>query len=308
MSILTQTANLVRTGALTGVTVPALAASVIARQLGVSDRAVLARLSQGGRVVAEGLSLEDARRLCPLLAVAGLPVRVEPLCDRGNEARLDVCLFSREAAFAQRLQPRLAAALGRDQAGIAAHLLSSVGLVVESVPMPVFMAVRKLAREDRRLGLMCLSPEEAQFDLFARCPDQPLPPSLRRDLSILGFRGCEVTGALACGLDRRLRDHVLARHDASVLALDRSFQRYDLYMIDKGDLCPDDLRSFLMTRALPQAALAALARGEQRLRIETGLGARVVRQFMADYAAIGVTTEVRLVEPILPAETDLSSG
>lgn len=307
MPILTQTANLVRIGALNGVPVPALAASVLSRHMGLSERAVLARLSQGGRVVAEGLAMESARKLCGILTVAGLPCRVEPVGDRGGEERLDVCLFSREAGFARLIAPRMAALLGRSAADVAAALLSSCGLVAEHLPMPMFMNLRKIAREDRRLGLICLSPDEALFDLFAVQADRPLPVALRRDLSVLGFRGCEVTGAVASGLDRRLRDHVLARHEGAVFALDRSFQRFDLYMVDTGDLCPDDLRSFLLTRALPYAALSALSKGEQKLRIETGLGARVVRQFMADYAAIGVTTEVRLVQPIDPGCGDLSA-
>ena len=276
----------------------ALAADVLARAAGMTVAAARLRLAQTGAALAV-LPAPAAGTLVPMLRVLGLTVRTEPL-DAGRRCpggRLDLALqWARPGDGAMPVRA-MAVALGRAPEAVAAGLASPSGLVLAGLHRAGVEPMRDRLRAIPALRLVVSDPASAVFDLLSR-PGAPPGPALVRDLARLGLARCRLTGALAAGLDRAMRDHILRRHPGEpVIAVNRDFQRFDLVLTGARGLSAAELDGFLRTRAGAAPGCGAGVGAQARRCVERALARADALAFQSDYAAIGIDTEARLVWP-----------
>ena len=109
-------------------------------------------------------------------------------------------------------------------------------------------------------------------------------------LTRLGLGGDPATGAVATGLNASTARHMARRLGRYLFVLNRDFQRFDLRLVGSPGVDEADLRSFLAGRTgggNPRSA------GDPGL-IDRDLPHRAMRQFSADYAAIGLVVRAEL--------------
>jgi hypothetical protein len=270
--------------------VPALAAPVLASHLGITESLAFRRLSHRPGPIARGLGQEAAQRLFSVLSALGLRLHLLPDGDR--TAQFDVSVQLSVWADSRRAVARLAAVLSRDPADIAQALVRPGGLILPELSQPQLRALRDRLEPIRGLILLCSDREGGMSDLFAT---RPLAPDqharLTEMLRMIGARPDRLTGACAAGLAPVMRDHLLTRlPDLGLIALDRGLQRFDLYLTGVTGWVTKDLADFLATRTgQPRARFEVISPADPVL-LDSGLTHAVLRQFCADYAAIGLST------------------
>lgn len=271
-----------------------LAAPVLAKHLGISRQAALRRMGAAPCVIASELEPQSAQRLLALMSALGLRVRLV----HSDQAsfRVDLSVQLSVWSDATKLGKRLSALLGRDAQDLGAALSQPGGLILPDLESEA--AALLAARLQRTRGLVVLrsDPETAVYDLFTT---QPLSASqvqrLQSCLRVIGSTSDPVTGAVAAGLGRSLRDHVLSRlPDLGLFALDRCFQRYDLILSDVSGWLTKDLADFLAGRTSQPRSRFEVISPETPLPLDLGLSQHIARQFQSDYAAIGLTTQLIL--------------
>lgn len=254
----------------------ALAGDTLARALGIEETeaaAVIARgdalVSTAGRLTAPCLSL---------LRVLG--VRVAEL-HRGG-ARFDLSLRLPDPR-----QGREVTALC--SRGEQAAMAGPAGLVMPDLGAEEARARAQILRESG-LQVTVAARDGAVHDLFAPA-GFVAPAALTRYLALLGCEASEE--ALACGLEARAADLVLARFGGlGLVCVNQAFQRYDLYITGSGALSCLEAADFLASRRVVEAH-DRLQKG-QAIRIETGLSRKLARQFLLDYRHIGLAARLQL--------------
>lgn len=264
-----------------------MAAATLQQHLHLSESAALALLCSAPSVLAEGLDGATARRLANLLRSFGLRVRIDG--DSGKSALVDLSIQLCLPLRVQRTVRQIMAETGLPAQGIAAALGRPGGLVLSGLhPDEAGRLQRGLGRLNS-LKLIESDPASAVYDVFL--PDGTVDGALAERLRMMGAEADPITGAVATGLDLALCRHLVQRFpDAGLLALDRAFQRFDLYLTRVTGWVTRDLADFLVARTgLPRSRFEVLSQGEP-LRIELGLTHAAARQFRADYATIGLHT------------------
>lgn len=277
-----------------------LAADLLAEAAGLDPGLAAARLSAGPSTLAEGLTAAAARRLEALLPLFGLRVRAEAEGFPGAEPEeprfdLSVQVAGPEAARSA----GLAALLGVTPEDAREGLALPGGLVLAGLDWAEVGALRARLAGMRGLRVAVSDPERASYDLIAW--GRPARPgragALLRQARRLGLGPCAMTGALAAGADRALRDHLLGRFPgAGVIAVNRDFQRFDLILTGTRGIGERELAAFLACRGplLPSSGGGAC--------IDRGLTRADALCFQADYAVIGLETRPVLVTGRLPAD------
>ncbi|MEY4871298.1 MAG: hypothetical protein RLZZ563_628 [Pseudomonadota bacterium] len=271
-----------------------LAAPVLAKHLGISRQAALRRLGSAPCVLATCLDPQPAQRLLALMSALGLRVRLV----QSNSAarRVDVSVQLSVWSDAKRLSKRIADVMDRDPHDIAIALAQPGGLILQDLDGDDANSLCAQLRRTRGLVILRSDPETAVYDVFA---NRPLSDAeghrLRSCLRLIGSTPDPVTGAVAAGLGRSLRDHVLSRlPDLGLFALDRCFQRYDLMLSDVSGWLTKDLADFLAGRTAKPRSRFEVISPETPLPLDLGLTQQVARQFRGDYAAIGLNTRLVL--------------
>jgi hypothetical protein len=272
-----------------------LAAGLLVSHLGLSAARAAQLLNAAPSVLAESLPARAAQRLASLLLALGVPVRLDPAT--GGPSAGPVELSVQAIGPVEPAAERLAGHLGQSADALAAALAGPGGLVL-ALPCDVAEPLRRTLRREAGLRVTLSIPETATYDLFGQILGQPGHQGLLSLLQRLGLRPCGFSGALASGLDHRMARHVLARFPhAGIVALNRDFQRFDLFLTGVGGVGLQDLADFLATRGQPSLARLKSLSAANPLRVETGLIRAAARQFQADYAAIGLETRLRLSLP-----------
>lgn len=280
---------------LTGpVAMAALAAPILASHLGISEGRALRRLTTGPGPIASGLDQIAARRLLALLSTFGMTVRLRP--DHDSKLRYDLSVQKAVWAKTDIVSAQLAVALARDPAHISCALDRPGGLMLCDLGL---LQAREIgARLARIRGAVVLQTEQegAIFDLF---PPDTLTRSQKTDLfsalRSMGMASDPVTGACATSLNRLQRDHLLGHlPDFGLLALDRRFQRFDLYLTEVQGWVTRDLADFLAVRTGQPRARFEVISSTEPLLIDHGLAHAALRQFRTDYASIGLSTRALL--------------
>ena len=270
--------------------VPALAAPVLASHLGITEGLAFRRLSNSPGPIARGLRQEAAQRLCSVLSALGLQLYLRPDGDR--TAQFDLSVQLSVWADSRRAVARLAAVLSRDPADIAQALVRPGGLILPDLSQQQLRALRDHLEPIRGLILLYADRDTAMSDLFATHPLAPDQHArLTEMLHMIGARPDRVTGACAAGIGPAMRDHLMSRlPDLGLVALDRGLQRFDLYLIGVTGWVTKDLADFLATRTGQPRARFEVMSSAHPVLLDSGLTHAVLRQFCADYAAIGLTT------------------
>lgn len=268
----------------------AVSATILARHVGISEDNALRRLSACPGPIASGLNAQAAQRLLTLLSALGLRLRLWPDGDQMQQCDLSVQLsvWANPNSTAR----RLAMVLARDTVDVAAALTRPGGLVLQGLgPLEACRLQDRLA-PIRGLVLLRSDHDGALYDLFAtRLLTEGEQARLSESLRLIGARADPVTGACAGGLGSTLRDHLLSRlPDLNLVALDRTIQRFDLYLIGVTGWVTKDLADFLAARTGQPRARFEVISPTNPIRLDHGLSHAVLRQFCADYAAIGLMT------------------
>lgn len=272
---------------------PAMMAAALAPLLGMPTGGLLDRLAEGRVMPVADLDPETARRISVLAAVMDWPVQIGPPLQGGLR---DLSAQLAVWADAERVSARLAPLLGMDQAAVATALARPGGLVLAGLDPSRAAATEGLLRRTRGLVVTASDPATARHDIY---PSRPLSRAEAERLSAclgrIGAAGDALTGALASGLSRVLRDHILSRcPDLDLVAIDRRFQRFDLVLTGTCGWVTRDLADFLAARTQqPRARFEALSPAAP-VTLDLGLRDTVARQFCGDYAAIGL-----FVRPVL---------
>lgn len=267
--------------------------------LGIDIDNLGAAVARGPGVIATDVPANLARRVARLAAVLNIPLRLVPSGAAHRAAppqRIDLSVQLSVWADAQRVSARVARMLGLAPQPVAFALSRPGGMILPDQDPDV--AIRHFAVLQRIRGLVIASsdPETAQYDLHLT---RPLAASdqarLDACLRHVGAREDALTGAVASGLTRALRDHVLTRlPDLGLLAIDRRFQRFDLHLTGTCGWVTRDLADFLVSRTQqPRARFETLSPAAP-VTLDLGLRDVVARQFCSDYAAIGL-----FVRPVL---------
>ncbi len=281
-----------------------IAAPTLAQHLQIPTQEAERRLSTVPSALCDGLPLVDAKRLANLLGAMGVQVRLEAasLPETPETAMVDISLQPVEGdrlgelaqAIATWLPPVGVTSCDRSPAGIETELAGPGGLILSSVSVADAELLRGVMRRIAGLRIAISDPREALYDLLAdhRAPFA-VPPAVTETLRRMGLSPCRLTGAVASKLDRATRDLILARfHRAPLVAMNRDFQRFDLFLTGVRNVSPRELADFLVARSdIPRAMLERMPRP---LRIECGLTRDNALAFQSDYAALGFETCARL--------------
>ena len=267
-----------------------LAAPILADHLGITTGAALQRLTEPPGPIARKLAPQPAHLLYTLLSALGLNLRMQrdddrsPLCDLSLQPSIWV--------DPGRLSRRLACVLGMSADAIETAIARPGGLMLTGLPMTEAQALERSLAAMRGLIVLRSERDGALYDLF---PTQTLRPSqqdaLTAALHAVAARPDPLTGACAAGLDEAARLRVLAAvPDAGLLALDRSIQRFDLHLVGVHGWVTGDLADFLAARTSQPRARFEVISPDDPVTLDRGLTHAVLRQFCADYAAIGLQT------------------
>ncbi len=271
-----------------------LAAPVLAQHLGISRQAALRLIGSAPCVIASGLNPQPAQRLLSVLSALGLRVRL--VQHDGTTSRVDLSVQLSVWSDAAKLSDRLAGLLDQNPAELAITLSRPGGLILPDMHADEATTLCNRLRRTRGLVILRSDPETAIYDVFATRPlSDDEQQRLQTCLRLIGSTADPITGALAAGLGRSLRDHVLSRlPDLGLLALDRVFQRYDLMLTDVTGWVTKDLADFLVGRTAQPRSRFEVISPDAPLALDRGLGQNVARQFRGDYAAIGLDTRLIL--------------
>ena len=271
--------------------VPALAHSVVSATLSLSSAEAARRIDSG--CLADDLPASRAARLQTMLTMLGVPVRIGT---PAAEPRTDLSAQLSVWADAPRVARRLARVLRLDPADVAAALSRPGGLIFPDLPRAASERLAATVQRTRGLFVLASDSATALYDIHIGRPlSHREQERLADTLRLIGSEPDLLTGAVATSLGRRHRDLLLARlPDLGLLAIDRSFQRFDLLLTGTTGWVTRELADFLTTRThQPRARFEALSPAAP-LTLDIALTLPVARQFCADYAAIGL-----FVRPIL---------
>lgn len=295
-----------------------LAAPTLAAHLGIGPEDAVQRLTNAPSVLANRLEETRAKRLANLLLAIGVEVRLEPshqkTCATGQRAAVfDLSiqpiesdnLTSLAEALAESLPANLLATYARNITKIHQALAGPNGLVLVNISSEQIKQTRQALRRIEGLRLATSNPISALHDIFAdpREPGQ-VPKTVCVALQHLGLAPCPLTGALATRVDTRTRDLLFKRFEkVGLIAMNRDFQRFDLFLTGVRNLSPRELADFLIARSdLPRKSLERMSRP---LKIETGLTRANALAFQSDYAALGLETcaRLRVFHPVQPSSS-----
>jgi len=261
-----------------------VAAEVMAQHLGITQAEAVKKLRSGPLDLGA-----DGAHLRPLLVALGVAVPHQPnLFDLSLQAKSGACL--------ENLALRLAPVVGLTESFVRARLASPGGLILTDLQRDAGDSLIQSLLRWKGLVAAVSWQRHAVLDLF--CPAQ-MTPSLCRllvDAQRLGFGPDAQTGALAAGLERRAAASLVRRHPTvDGIWVNRAFQRYDLFLIAKGDQADTGLVDFLAARSNQPRAQFKTVSPANPLRIEAGLTRSIMERFQGDYAGLGLVTQARLV-------------
>jgi hypothetical protein len=263
-----------------------LAILSIAGILGIEPQQAADRLASLPTVLADDVAPPVARRLSAVLAALGMQVRLDPTLSLPMaQASVDVALQP-TAGFGPASATRVAQLVALEPSAVAAEMARPGGLVLRGMSEAEAETLRRGLRRDAGVRLLQSAGPSAIYDAWRR-PGEPVPVS---ELIRLGLGGEPATGAVATGLNASTARHLARRLGRYLLIVNRDFQRFDLRLVGSPGVDPADLRSFLAGRAGGGSLRPA---GDPGL-IDRDLSHGAMRQFAADYAAIGLVVRAEL--------------
>jgi hypothetical protein len=267
-----------------------LAAPVLADHLGISTRTALQRLMASPGPIARQLAPQSAELLCSLLSALGLNPLIQPEGDRSP--RCDLSIQRSIWVDPDRASRRLASALGLDIRSVDQAMGRPGGLMLTGLTLAEAQQMHQRLSAIRGLILLQSDRKTALYDVFATRPlrgDEG--DALTAALRSISARPDPLSGACASGLDGPARKRLIAAlPDLGLIALDRGVQRFDLQLVGVRGWVTQDLADFLVARTAQPRARFEVISPDEPVTLDRGLTHAVLRQFCADYAAIGLLT------------------
>ena len=267
-----------------------LAGPILTRYCGIgADRAQeLLRIGHG--VIADDIAPDRAAAALPLLGALGLRVVLERVGAQAPSDVYDLSVWLRDPTQLPRLTATLQRLMGPSET-CQTQVFGPMGQVYAGLSQAqstwLTLGLRRIA------GVQVVTTNQAcaVYDLFAADPIGATAQGLDRFLGLMGLARRSFADEIASGLDGAMRDQITRRFDPSqVLAINRDFQRFDLFLDGPGGLSDREYTDFLATRGQFDRHSA-----HRTVRIEHGLTRAAARQFAADYAAIGLTPRALLL-------------
>ncbi|MGV8988861.1 MAG: hypothetical protein ACOH2H_21635 [Cypionkella sp.] len=274
----------------------ALAAGPVAKHFGLTLGKAEALLERGRGVIASHISMACVRKVLPLFAALGVQVAIRPKDAEPEMETYDLSLRS----MAQK--PACAALqvlkdLGFDRLGPPSDFAGPSGLVLGDLNERRVKAVEAALRSVSGVQITVCAKSDALYDLFASEKEPGVNlAAVRHHLAVMGSLASGSALALATGLNQQTLAHVLARFpQQGLFGVNQLFQRYDLELVGQGQLSTQELRDFLATRGISSGQASLAIESGCGLRVEYGLSRAAARQFLLDYAAIGLPVRAELV-------------
>ena len=274
----------------------ALAAQTLSQHFGLSIKRAESVLSQGHGMIASSIANAAARAAVPLLAALGLQVAILPAGVEPEVERHDLSIRLTNGFQAARLIRTLHGLVG--PGNLTAHWFDGPsGMVLEGLTMAKVDWITAALRPISGVQVAVSMQRVALYDLFCTIEtDTTDLIQLRRHLSLLGCPTKGFGDTLASGLDRRSLDHVMARFGQSgVFGINQDFARFDLLVSGKGSLSDQEFADFLITRTGCTPNMVRRITPAAPMRIESCLTRTAARQFLGDYAAIGIPAVAQLI-------------
>ena len=274
----------------------ALAAQTLSQHFGLSLKRAESVLSQGHGMIASNIANAAARAALPLLAALGLQVAILPAGAEPEVERHDLSIRLTNSFHAARLTRILHRLVG--PGNMTPHWFDGPsGMVLEGLTQAKVNWIISALRPMSGVQLAVSMQRVARYDLFCTIEtDTTDLIQLRRHLGLLGCPTRGLGDALASGLDRRALDHVMARFGHSgVFGVNQDFERFDLLVSGRGSLSDQEFADFLITRTGCTPDMVRKITAAAPMRIESCLSRTAARQFLGDYAAIGIPAFARLI-------------
>ncbi len=272
-----------------------LATGHLARHFGLKIAEAEALLTRGCGVLAQDIPRATARAAIPVLAALGLHVELvtknaEPMIERFD---LSVRLKKTEAIHLVR---STLARLGRPGDVSTADFRGPAGLEIAGLPRAKAEDCCAALRALPGVSVTQCGQSGAAYDVFA--PINGLGAEMAqilRHISVLACSAKDHCPQIAVNLDRHMLTCILARFPkAGLIGVNQAFQRYHLTLTGPGRMSGRDLADFLATRGCSSADTIEAVTARRALRLESGLTRAAAKQFVADYAMIGMTVRADL--------------
>ena len=272
-----------------------LAIGHLARHFGLNQSDAEALLARGCGVIAPKVTRAAAAEAIPVLAALGLRVTILPATADPAVEKFDLSVRLKTADAIHQVRP----------------VLKRLGWADDLAPLdfrgPAGLEITGLTRakaEDHcaalrtltAVGVTMCSQSAAAYDVFA--PTTGLGQDMAQVLQHISVLACSAPDhclPIAVDLDRSMLTHLLARFPkAGLIGVNQAFQRYCLTLTGAGRLSKQELSDFLATRDRSATQVAEATPDLRGQRLETGLTRAAAKQFMADYAMIGITVRADL--------------
>lgn len=261
----------------------------IAGTLGIHPGQAMDRLSSLPAVLAENVTAQEARRMSALLGAFGFRVRLDPVSafqqiGRFPGQRRDLALQPLGTFDMHSGTRRLAQVTGRSEDLVAAGLAGPEGLVLKDLDDRALAPLKAALRSIVTVRMVLSDPLTAVYDAFAT--DSRLPVA---DLMRLGLARCAFSGAVAAEMNHATARHLAHRTGPGLSIFNRDFLRFDLYLASATGF-GKELAAFLESRS----RVRGIGDAQGQPMIDSDLPFDVARQFISDYAAIGLEVRARL--------------
>lgn len=272
-----------------------LASGHLASHFGMEPAEAGALLHRGFGVIAAEVPRATAAAALPVLTALGLHVELLPKNVEPAVALFDLSIRLQQVDAVHLVSTTLAR-LGWTGAVTPEDFCGPAGFEIDGLPRA--KAEHYLARLRALSGVSATlsAQSNAIYDVFA--PSTGLGQDMAqilRHFSVLACSAQDLCPQIAVGLDRRMLKCLLARFpNAGMIGVNQAFQRYHLTLTASGGISIQELADFLATRGCSVAKMNEAVASRRGLRLESGLTRTAAKQFVADYATIGVTVRADL--------------
>jgi hypothetical protein len=273
-----------------------LAIDHLCRHFGLKTSEAEALLARGCGVISPDVPRATAGAAIPVLSALGLQVALLPKTAEPIVERFDLSLRLKDADALHLVRPALKR-LGWTGDVSSAEFRGPAGLEIVGLPRAKAEEYSGALRSLSGVNVTLCPQSNAAYDVFA--PTNGLGRDMAQILTHISVLACSAMDncpPIAINLDRRMLNRLLARFPkAGLIGVNQAFQRYHLTLTGPGRISSRDLVDFLATRGCSAAATTEAVAARRGLRLESMLTRAAARQFVADYAMIGMTVRADLV-------------
>lgn len=271
-----------------------LACGHLGRHFGMklADAEVL--LHRGFGVISAEMPRATAAAALPVLTALGLQVALLPKNAEPPVELSDLSIRLKQADAIHRVRSTLAR-LGWTGDVTPADFCGPAGFVMNDLPRGKAEDYRAALRALAGVSATLSAQSSAVYDVFAPSGFGQDMTQILRHLSAMSCSAEDLCPQIAVSLDRHMLKRLLARFpNAGLIGVNQAFQRYHLTLTAPGRISIQELADFLATRGCSVAQMNEAVASRRGMRLESGLTRTAAKQFVADYATIGIIVRADL--------------